>query len=338
MILETMGSYLIGRCLIRTPEAFFYTIKLLFILTIIFFPFAMFETVTSRNLTLELFGKIGTTYVDVFKDPRWGLDRVQGPFEHPILFGVFFGSIVGPVFYVLGYKRSVLGRVFRTALTVITGAAALSSGPLTALVGQVFIITWDVIFRTVKIRWYILSGLMILQYIIIDTLSNRNPFEVFVSYLAFSSETAYGRLIIWEFGTQSILSNPIFGIGLSDNWVRPYWLAESVDMFWILPAMRHGIPVWILYFTLFFWPFISIIRLKGLGEKMNAFRMGYLSSMIGLFLAGWTVHFWNATFALFMFLLASGVWMLDYIQESVPNKNLDEKPSVKIKWARKFER
>ena len=31
--------------------------------------------------------------------------------------------------------------------------------------------------------------------------------------------------------------------------------------------------------------------------------------MFGLILAGTTVHYWNATFCLFMFLLGSGAWL-----------------------------
>ena len=33
--------------------------------------------------------------------------------------------------------------------------------------------------------------------------------------------------------------------------------------------------------------------------------------MTGFFLVGWTVHFWMATYVLFMFLLGSGMWLLE---------------------------
>ena len=33
--------------------------------------------------------------------------------------------------------------------------------------------------------------------------------------------------------------------------------------------------------------------------------------MTAFFVVAWTVHFWNATYVLFMFLMGSGVWMLD---------------------------
>ncbi len=40
--------------------------------------------------------------------------------------------------------------------------------------------------------------------------------------------------------------------------------------------------------------------------------MGFLGTMVGMFLAGWAVHFWNETYVLMMFLMGSGVWLLDH--------------------------
>ena len=311
LVLETLGAYLIGRVGIRTPEAFRKMVKLFFVLTLIVLPFAIFETLTARNIILELFDKIGTTYTDVYKEARWGLDRVQGPFAHPIHTGVVFGCLVGVTFYVLGYGQSAFGKLSRTAVVVLGGGLALSSGPLTALVAQLYFITWDVVFRNFKSRWYAFAGLAASIYIAIDLLSNRNPFQVFVTYLAFSSHTAYGRLIIWDQGTKSIYKNPVFGVGFGD-WERYYWLSESVDMFWILPAMRHGIPLWILWFLLFFWIFFQSANAKISDPKVQAYRTGYLSTLLGLFLAGWTVHYWDATLVLITFLFGSGMWIKEY--------------------------
>src|SRR5690606_35923137 len=48
---------------------------------------------------------------------------------------------------------------------------------------------------------------------------------------------------------------------------------------------------------------------KGLSKRDEAYRLGYLITMAGFFLVGWTVHFWNATYVLFLFLVASGAWI-----------------------------
>lgn len=309
-VVEVLGAYLVGRVLIRSPEAFRAMVKLFFSLTLLMLPFAIFEAVSGQNIILDMFDKIGKTYPDVSKDPRWGLDRVQGPFAHPIHFGVFFGSLIGITYYVLGYGNSAFSGLWRTIVVIAVGALALSSGPLSALVAQVFFIVWDLILRSVKSRWYILSGLSVLSYFIIDILSNRNPFQVFISYLAFNEGTAYNRVLIWIWGTKTISDNPLFGVGFGD-WERPFWMGSSFDMFWLITALRHGLVAGVLFALLFFWIFLQTAFAKVGDPKVQAYRTGYLATMFGLFMAGWTVHYWDATLVLFMFLLASGMWISD---------------------------
>ncbi len=308
--IEMLGAYMIGRCFLRTPAAFEKTVRLLFWLCIITLPFAVFEAVTGNNVILKFFDALGQSYADVYKDRRLGLDRVQGMFAHPIHFGVFFGALVGVTYYVLGYGKPWIVRVFMTLLVAGCGALALSSGPLAALVAQVYFILWDGVFRAIKSRWYILIALSLLAYVLIDFLSNRTPFVVLIHYLAFNAHTAYNRLLIWEWGTKNIFDNPIFGIGYND-WERLSWMTGSFDMFWLLHPMQHGIPVWIAYNVMFFWLFIKIAFVKIPDPRISAYRVGYLATMFGLFMSGWTVHYWDATFVFFMFLMSSGFWFLD---------------------------
>lgn len=309
-IIECLGAYMIGRCFIRTPEAYYKTVRLLFWLVILVTPFAFYEAVTGQNTILKIFDSLGTTYTDVYKDRRMGLDRVQGPFAHPIHFGVFFGALVSVTYYVIGYGRSWFGKVFFTIWTVAVGALALSSGPLAALTAQAMFILWDVIFQRVKKRWYILTGLALLAYVLVDSLSNRNPFQVFISYLAFNEFTAYNRILIFEWGTKNIFDNPIFGIGF-ENWERLSWMTPSFDMFWLLPAMQHGAIMLVLYFTLFFWFFLKAAHAKIENPRVSAYRVAYVSTLFGVFMSGWTVHYWDATFVFFIFLMSSGMWIID---------------------------
>ena len=309
--IETLGAYLVGRAFIRTPAAFHATVRMLFWLAMLILPFAVFEAVTGRNMLLVLFSKIGPSYWDNPMERRLGLDRVQGIMPHPIHFGVFFLSLVGVVYYVLGYGRRWLSRVIRMLAVAVLGAMSLSSGPLVSFMAQLNLLLWDGMMKTVRQRWHILAGLGALGFIAIDLLSNRTPFHVVVEYLALNKHTAYNRIRIWQYGTDNIFANPLFGLGFND-WVRPSWMSSSADMFWIVPAMRHGIPVWILWLTLFFSIFLAVAYRRGLSERVGWYRTGYLVSMFGFFMVGWTVHFWVTPFAFFMFLLASGVWILDW--------------------------
>jgi len=310
---EIWGSYLIARVYIRTPDAFLKMSKLFFWIAIAMIPSTLIELQTGRNVLIEFFDTFWDSYTNQIKERRLGFDRVQGPFSHPIHFGVFFGSLIGLTFYVIGYHLSKVRRVVRTIVIILVGATALSSGPLTAISVQVFLLIWDGVLSFLKSRWTLLLILSVTAYIAVDIYSNRSPFEVFIAYTAMNPATAYGRILVWIWGTKSIWENPIFGIGLSGDWERPWWMnSSSVDMFWIVPGMAHGIPAWILWFILFFSVFIPVAFLKIKSDRVHSYRMGYLCSLFGFFAVGWTVHFWDSVYALLLFLIASGVWLLDW--------------------------
>lgn len=310
---ETWGSYLIARVYIRTPGAFLKMSRLFFWIAVAMIPSTLIELQTGRNVLIEFFDKFGDSYTNQMKERRLGFDRVQGPFSHPIHFGVFFGSLIGLVFYVIGYHASWIRRVIQTTFISLISSATLSSGPLAAITAQVFFILWDRILSSVKSRWKLLIILSVIAYIAVDIYSNRSPFEVFIAYFAMNAATAYGRILVWIWGTKSIWENPIFGIGLSGEWERPWWMnSSSVDMFWIVPGMAHGIPAWVFWFLLFFSVFIPVALLKIKSDRVHNYRMGFICSMLGFFAVGWTVHFWDSVYALLLFMIASGIWILDW--------------------------
>lgn len=309
--IETLGAYFLGRCFVRTPEAFRAVIQAIFVMALIMLPFALFETLTGRNLLLQLFDMVGQVYADVYKPRRWGLDRVQGPFEHPILIGVFFGSFTGAAFFVLGHGRQLWGRILVALPVAAVGISAFSSGPLAGLTAQVLFILWALAFAKVRLRWYLFAGLAVLAYAAVDLLSSRSPFAVLISYLAFNPYTAYNRLLIFEWGMVNIRENPLLGLG-QNEWRREWFMTPSFDMFWLLPGVRHGVPALVLSLLLFLWPFSSAALTRLKTDRLLSYRLGYICSLTGFFLSGWTVHLWNATYVVYVFFLASGLWMITY--------------------------
>jgi hypothetical protein len=101
-------------------------------------------------------------------------------------------------------------------------------------------------------------------------------------------------------------------------------MVPSVDMFWLTHGIMFGLPG-ALFMSL---TFISTTALVGkqtiVDPKLNDFRTGYLIAMAGFFIVGWTVHFWNGTYSLFLFLLASGIWLADDVSSSA--KSADRRP------------
>lgn len=309
--LETVVAYLLGRGFIRTPDDYRAMILLMFRLVLLMLPFALIEAFFGRNLILEIANTVGVAHDDVYKEPRWGLDRVQGPFEHPILYGVFFGVLVGPVYKVLGYGKPYVMRVGQAVLTGFTASFTLSSGPLVALTSQAMLLGWNGMFGRLRQHWLILTLLVASMFLLVEIVANRSSPEIFISYFAFNADTAWNRIHIWEYGSQNVWNNPVFGLGLND-WERAWYMSGSMDMFWLVPAVRGGVLPGLLFQALMLWTVISLARRKGLGPRASSYREGFLISLVGYYLVGWTVHFWNATYVQFLFMLGAGMWMLDW--------------------------
>ena len=146
-------------------------------------------------------------------------------------------------------------------------------------------------------------------WIFMSLLSNRSPIKVFISYMTFSAHSAYNRILIWDYGTAEVGRHPIFGIGFAD-WQRPDWMhSSSMDNFWLLTAVRYGLPALILLLAAII---LTMRRLGGLrnpDDTIQRYRAAWIICIAGIGIAGVTVHFWNSLFGLFMFLLGTGVWM-----------------------------
>ena len=176
--LETMGAYLLGRLLIRSAEDFRKLVVILFWIVLVLLPLAIIESLSGHAIVLEIFRKFVRSYNILTQEPRWGLRRVMGPFEHPILFGAFCGSILGMVYYVLGYGRSFFRRIFSTAIVGVVAFLSLSSGPLTSVGAQLGLIGWDLVLRRFAWRWKLLAGLFFSAIVAIEIVANRSPAQI----------------------------------------------------------------------------------------------------------------------------------------------------------------
>ncbi len=301
-MIEFFGAYLIARVAIRNGEDFRRVVRMLFLIVAFLLPFAAAESITKRPVMLDLlpFSSVGVTDMGF----RWGMRRAQTIFAHPILFGAFVSAGLGVFWYALRPRGL---RFIAAPLAAVATVFSLSTGALIAIVVQVIFISWETILRTLRARWRLFAALSVAAYIFIDLLSNRTPFHVLVTYGTFSTGSAYNRIHIWNYGTDNVADNPIFGLGFND-WIRPPWMSPSVDNFWLLLTMRYGIPMFIMAAV----ALIIILRRVSRAELMNSddrlARAGYLVSFGGLAIAGGTVHYWHAMMAFALFMFGSGVW------------------------------
>ena len=320
--MDFLGGYVLGRAFIRTPEAFIALSKLLsFLVIFLLLPLALFENMTGRAIGLEIIRSLPgiDTFSKVRPDPRMGFFRAQSLFVHSINFGLFCSVVFSLCLVGLKGQIPSMIRYVASCLILLSAFTALSSGALLAAVLQIALFSWAVIFRNYDRRWWLLVGMFVLGYIVIDVLSNRSPLEVFMSYATFSAHNAYWRSIIFEWGLANVIgsaakgipASPFFGIGLHD-WVRPWFMySGSMDNFWLVMTVRYGLPG-------FF--FLVLGYVIGIGKIMRRdftdspmltqLRLAWVFTFMGLSFTLCTVHIHTNVYSFVFFMFGAGIWFI----------------------------
>lgn len=308
---ESLMPYSIARVYVRSAADLKATVRILFWIVVAMLPFAVYESIARHHILHDFFQLIlGGPGLHWWHEERWGMNRAFGTFEHPILFGVFCATALGLSVKILGYGKSFTKKSIFGGSVFAASFFSFSSGPLVGIVVQFILMSWDRFTRRIRHRWLILGGLFTTSWIAVSLLSTRHPIVVFIYYFTFNAETAYGRLRIWDFGTASVAKHPTFGIGLNE-WERLWWMSSSMDNFWLVQAVRYGIPGFIFLSAACLLLYIGLGRLSLTDDRLKAYRAGLLISLVGLTVAGATVHLWNQVFVLFVFLLGCCIWLFD---------------------------
>ena len=299
--LTLFGAYFLGRVLVRSAEDYRRLMTCMLWIMVGLLPFAFIEFAFHLSL-VDL----------ILREPafgggpagfRLGFRRTTTVFPHPILFGVFCSIFVANFFYVF---RS--GRLWKTLLAVGMTFMALSTGPLLAMLVQFVLIGWQQVLRILPSRWFLLAltcggALGILQ------LGYPGGLVAFViETFAYNEQTGWVRTEILHWGSLSVRHHPFFGIGLNE-WVGPWWRKQSVDNFWLVVALRYGLPALIFMWAGLALHEVQIMLRRDLSEDASNYRKGYLMAMAGLFIVLGTVHIWGAISVFVMFYFGAGAWI-----------------------------
>ena len=343
--IEFFGGYVLARAYIRGPDEFSALVRAVLFLTLATLPLALHETMTGRPWLVEMIRRIpGITSVAIVTiDERLGLERVQAVFAHPIHFGLFTSSAFSLTYIALKGEIGDARRMVSAALAGFLCFLSLSSGAFLALLMQLFLIGWAAVMAGTKRRWVILVALAALAYILVDLLSNRTPIRVFFSYATFSAHNAYWRGIIFEWGMKNVLGDPangvvgspIFGIGLKD-WVRPHFMhSGSMDNFWLVMAVRYGLPG---FFTIAAGYFLVMWRIGrrdfDADPRLWRYRRAWMFTFVGLTFTLCTVHIWTSIFSYAFFLFGAGMWMLAIQPNGGEEAPVEAAPARPSRYAR----
>lgn len=338
--IEFLGGYLVGRAYVRTRTQFIALCKILGVICFVFIlPLAIYETQTGRPIVIDAIRSLPgvSSWFDYNKDQRLGLERAQVVFTHPIHLGLFGSVCFSLVFVSLHGSVSTMRRFILGGAVALCCLASLSSAGWMALVLQFGLVGWYLALRQVEQRWMVLLWLFVFCYILIDILSNRTPLVVMLHYATFSAHTAYWRMIIFDWGVRNIFGDaaegipaaPFFGIGFND-WVRPWFMhSGSMDNFWLVIAVRHGLPALAFLVGGMYWAIWKIMRRDFAGDSiLLSIRRGWVFTFIGLTVILCTVHVWMAVYSFIFFIFGAGIWMLTTKPEGAENNAPAEEGAV----------
>lgn len=329
---EFLGGYLLARVYVRSREDFLAVCRGMMIMVLFTLPFALYEARTGTPLIIQTINKLPiiNSLGNVNIEPRLGLQRVQGMMTHPIHYGLFCSSAISLTMLGLAGVLPSGRRLLAVAGIMLCTFLSLSSGALLPMVMQVFLFVWAAALDRTGRPWLILLALMVVAYVAIDLLSTRTPVRVFFSYAAFSSHNAYWRGIIFDWGMKNVWANPIFGIGLND-WVRPFYMySGSMDNFWLVMAVRYGIPGFL---------FIAVGYAVGLAQvgrrnftadpELARLRRAWMFTFTGITFTLCTVHIWTTIHSFTFFLFGAGMWFITArLQEADPGAGPAASPTV----------
>jgi hypothetical protein len=325
LALDGLGSYLVARAWVRDTDLFLATLRTMgyaiAVAALIALPETLFGQIFTHDLLKELTGYTHPTGVET----RLGLTRAYGTFDHPIHYGAFCAALLSLFWFA---ATSAADRHKRAALLAGATVLGLSSAPMLCLLLQVAMLAWERLTRGIANRTSISLAVLAGLYIGAACVMTRSPINFIATGMTLDPWTGYYRIQIWDNGLDNVFGSPWVGIGMND-WVRPWWMwASTVDAFWLVVAMREGIPAFVLLTSGIALMTRAVVK-RGLRHPELSVRRlarGWIMSLIALSLIGVTVHFWNVLYAFFFFFIGLGGWLADPKPARAPAKSRLRRP------------
>jgi hypothetical protein len=310
--IEVLGGFYLARGVITTPKRFFQVNMAFILILTVIVTFSIYESFFKHRILHEWATRLtGHNSLDpslyTHYYVRFGILRATNVFSHPILYGtlsaIFFPFILLLMFFKfrIRYLAGVLALLISMVLTI-------SSAPLLSVIFQSMTALLSRYWVGAKRFWsaalfFGLSGAML-----INAISNRGFFAILISHLTFNPVTGYYRMFQWKYAMDDVLDNPLLGIGVS-NWSRPDWLNYSIDSFWLLITMQHGIPAgFLLLFCCLYAVFHALNNLHLQHSLYRWMAKAWVLSFLSLILIGFTVDYFGKLQPMFFFMLGAIAW------------------------------
>lgn len=256
-MLDMLLAYLAGRIFFRSTldfRRFLFRISPMLVGVAIIMAL---ESISHRYILRPFVGAITgrspAAALALMYEIRNGFLRATGPFMHPIAAGLFFGTLA-PLYIVADLPK----RRWWGLLGCLGGIFGWSSAGIASIIFGSLLAIYEQLQRRLRTGWLIVIMAVVVAAVLIEVLTSSGLVRFIIRYGAINPITGYFRLMIWEYGSAAVAKSPWIGIGF-ESYERPAWMhTDSVDNYWLLHAMRYGIPSMACMLVGVFW---AVVRL-----------------------------------------------------------------------------
>ncbi len=318
LIIEILGAFYLARLFITTPKSYYqintWFVTILAILVI----FSLYEALAKHRILHDWAKSItGHDSLDyrlyTHYYIRMGIMRTTNLFAHPILYGTI-GAIFFPFIVLLTLYKFRISNLLKSIAIFVGMVSTLSSAPLLSVAFQGMTAVLVRFWAGGKRFWFGFGFLALSSMILINAISNRGFFAILISNLTFNPVTGYYRMLQWQYSMDDIMDHPLFGIGLND-WTRPEWMNNSIDSFWLLMTLQHGmIASFLLLLACLYAVFQMLNKLHKFHPTVQWMVKSWILAFVSLILIGFTVDYFGKIQPLFFFMLGSIGWARNHAQ------------------------
>lgn len=318
-LMDIALPYFVARFAIRTPRDFRIFLILIAPGVASMGLVVLTESLTGRHLIQPFLAMLTGNPSKLGPEFRLGLMRGAASFPHPILAGICLASFL-PLYLMSGLRGwpkwiGVIGSV--------GSFFTMSSAALLGLAAGMMLRAYDWLTqRVLNLNWRIFLVAVSILYSAVELTSKSGFFNVLVRYASLNTVSAYNRVLIWRYGSENVARNPWFGIGYTD-WDRPSWMqwdtSFSIDHFWLLLAVRFGVPVTLFLLLTAFGAVVMIAARSPTHGPHDAQLMRGVAISLAVFALGaFSVALWLNALVWFFTLCGIAVSLASLSRQAIP--------------------
>lgn len=328
--LETLGAFYLARTYVTSPERFYKVNQWFIIGLTLLVVFTIYEAFSHHRVLHRLAEQVtGNNSLDfrlyTHHYIRADIMRATSVFAHPILYGTL-AALFFPFALLLTLRIAKPGYITAVISLAVSMLLTMSSAPLLSVIFQTATSVLVRFWHSARHFWIALFFSGIAISMLIHAFSNRGFFGILISYLTFNPNTGYFRMLQWEHTLDDdIPENLILGIAHHD-WTRPYWMewmGNSIDSFWLLLALQHGIFAAFILLVACFYAVFNILNQAHLHNDSTRWMVtAWIVSFMSLILIGFTVDYFGKLQPMFFFAVGMISWARFYRDWDEPTATL----------------